>query len=70
MRETDSNVKDSNAIPDDALEALTRCLYPAIVAYYESDRGKCEFADWQAHRGIVALSGGEAEPDENIRLAG
>ena len=70
MRETDSNAKDSNAIPDDALEALARCLCPAIVAYFESDKGKCEFADWQTHRGIVVLPGGEAESDENTRLAG
>ena len=70
MRETDSNVKDSNAIPDDALEALARCLYPTMVAYFESDEGKCEFADWQAHRGIVVLPCGEAESDENFRLAG
>ena len=33
--------------PDHALEALARCLYPAITAYFESEAGKREFAEWK-----------------------
>ena len=34
--------------PADAIYALARCLYPAMVAYFESDDGQREFAEWQA----------------------
>jgi len=56
-----SNAKETNAtsgdaIPDDAIEALARMLYPAMVAYFESEIGKREFAEWQAQR---AKEGGQ-----------
>ena len=35
----------------DAIEALARCLYPAMVAYFESEEGQREFAEWQADKG-------------------
>ena len=70
MRVKEPNVKESNAIPDDALEALARCLYPAMVAYFESCDGKREFAEWQARMGIENLPGGMAKPDYDERLAG
>jgi len=38
--------------PADAINALARCLYPAMVAYFESDDGQRElFAEWQAAQG-------------------
>jgi hypothetical protein len=37
--------------PDEALEALARCLYPAIRSYFESEEGRREFAQWQESRG-------------------
>ena len=52
MRVNKSDNLISNEIPDDAFEALARCLYPAIVAYYDSDTGKREFAEWQTRKGI------------------
>ena len=36
--------------PDDALEALARCLYPQIVAFFESNEGKREFAEWKSQQ--------------------
>ena len=68
LRAKKADVKELSAIPDDALEALARCLYPAIVAYFESDEGKREFAEWQTCNGIENLSGGESKPE--IRFAG
>ena len=59
-----------HAIPDDALEALARCLYPSLVAFYESDAGRREFAEWQARRGIERLSGTEVESGQQLRRAG
>ena len=37
---------------DEAIQALARCLYPAIRSYFESEQGQREFAEWQAHQGI------------------
>jgi len=37
--------------PDGALEALARCLYPAMAAYFESDEGQRAFADWRKQGG-------------------
>jgi len=41
---------DKYSPPDDALEALARCLYPAMAAYFESEEGRREFAEWQARQ--------------------
>ena len=55
--------------PDDAVKALARCLYPAMVAYFESDEGKREFARWQAEKGAKAATGGEYAPVAEVRRA-
>ena len=34
--------------PDEALEALARCLYPMMVAFFESEEGQREFAEWKS----------------------
>ena len=71
MRVKEPNVKDENAIPDDALEALARCLYPMMVTFFESDEGQREFAEWQSRKNTEELPGGMAESDDKInRLAG
>ena len=70
MRVNEPNVNEVNAIPDDALEALARCLFPAIRSYFESDEGKREFAEWQSRNGVENLPGKEAKPDDKVRLAG
>ena len=36
--------------PDDALEALARCLLPAMRSYFESDMGRREYDDWRNSR--------------------
>jgi|GEM_PF-3946772 len=35
---------DGGTIPDDAIEALARTLYPAMVAFFESEEGQRKFA--------------------------
>ena len=70
MRVKDFNVTKASAIPDDALEALARCLYPVMVAFFESTEGKREFAEWQARESIENVPGRVAKFDETIRLAG
>ena len=70
LRVKDYNVKKANAIPDDALEALARCLYPMMVTFFESTEGKREFAEWKACESTENVPGGIAEPDEKVRVAG
>jgi len=70
LRVREPNVKKANAIPDDALEALARCLFPTMVAFFKSEEGKREFAEWQARESIENVPGGIAEPDEEVRVAG
>jgi len=47
--------------PADAINALARCLYPAMVAYFESDEGQREFAKWQATQGKANPPAGEGD---------
>ena len=34
-------------IPDHVIESLARTILPSIKAYYESEQGHKEFAEWQ-----------------------
>ncbi len=34
-------------IPPHKIEAIARCLLPDILAYYESEEGQREFAEWK-----------------------
>lgn len=38
------------SIPKRELEALARCLLPAIQEYFESAEGRREFAEWEAQQ--------------------
>ena len=55
--------------PDDAIKALARRLYPAMVAYFESDEGKREFARWQAEQGTREATSGESAQGGEVRRA-
>ena len=35
-------------IPQHQIEAIARCLMPDILAFYESEEGQREFAEWKA----------------------
>ena len=37
-------------IPDHVIESIARCILPSIQAYFESEEGKREFAEWKAER--------------------
>lgn len=39
-------INNSN-IPQYAIETVARCLLPDIIAYYESEEGQREFAEWK-----------------------
>lgn len=37
-------------IQDHELESLARCFLPDIIAFYESEEGQREFAEWKAEQ--------------------
>jgi len=37
-------------IPQYKIEAIARCIIPDILAFYESEDGQKEFAEWKAQR--------------------
>jgi hypothetical protein len=60
--------RDEYQPPADAIEALARCLLPAIRSYFESDEGQFEFADWQARQNTEQATGREVKSDEQVRF--
>ncbi len=41
---------NNSAIPQHQIEAIARCLLPDILAFYESEEGQREFAEWKKQR--------------------
>ena len=39
-------------IPQYQIEAIARCLMPDILAFYESEEGQREFAEWKKRREV------------------
>ena len=37
-------------IPQHQIEAIARCIMPDILAFYESEEGQREFAEWKAQK--------------------
>ena len=46
-----------HAIPNEAIEALARCLLPAMHSYFESEEGWREYAEWYWRKDIEELYG-------------
>jgi hypothetical protein len=42
--------RDEYPVPADAIEALARCLLPAIRSYFESDEGMAAFTEWKSRQ--------------------
>jgi len=49
LKEDRALTQKSN-IPEHELEAIARCVYPAIVEFFQSEEGKKEFAEWKAQQ--------------------
>ena len=39
-----------SGIPEHAIETVARCILPDIRAFYESEEGRREFAEWKARQ--------------------
>ena len=44
---------NNTGIPQYKIEAIARCLLPDIQAFYESEEGQREFAEWKAQQKIT-----------------
>ena len=40
-------------IPQYKIEAIARCLIPDILAFYESEEGQREFAEWKEQQQLL-----------------
>jgi hypothetical protein len=56
--------RDEYQPPADAIEALARCLFPAIRSYFESEEGKAAFAEWKSQQDTETHSA----PEEKTKL--
>ena len=43
-------------IPEYEIEKIARCLFPDILAFYKSEEGQKEFAEWKANQMSVTPS--------------
>jgi len=41
---------NNTGIPQHRIEAIARCILPDILAFYESEEGQREFAEWKAQQ--------------------
>ena len=41
---------NNTGIPQHRIEAIARCILPDILAFYESEEGQREFAEWKKQR--------------------
>ena len=42
----EKTINDEMNIPDYAIERIARCLLPAMQAFFESEEGQREYAEW------------------------
>ncbi len=41
---------NNTSIPEHAIEKFARCVFPDIQAFFETEEGQREFAEWQAEQ--------------------
>ena len=41
---------NNSDIPQHQIEAIARCIMPDILAFYESEEGQRDFAEWKKQR--------------------
>ena len=41
---------NNTTIPQREIEIIARCIFPDILAFYESEEGQREFAEWKAEQ--------------------
>ena len=41
---------NNTSIPQREIEIIARCIFPDILAFYKSEEGQREFAEWKAQQ--------------------
>ena len=41
---------NNTSIPQREIEIIARCIFPDILAFYESEEGQREFAEWKVQQ--------------------
>ena len=41
---------NNTSIPQREIEIIARCIFPDILAFYESEEGQRDFAEWKAQQ--------------------
>ena len=54
-------------IPQYKIEAIARCLMPDILAFYESEEGQREFAEWKKRREVEGQEDNRGEGQKGGR---
>ena len=47
---------NNSTIPQREIEIIARCIFPDILALYESEEGQREFAEWKAQQAEKAAA--------------
>ena len=47
---------NNSTIPQREIEIIARCIFPDILAFYESEEGQREFAEWKAQQAEKAAN--------------
>ncbi len=50
-------------IPDEVIESLARTLLPAIRAYFDSEEGQKEYAEWLKNKMKVQAAADTVKPE-------
>lgn len=43
---------NNSGIPQHEIEKIARCIFPGILAFYESKEGQREFTEWKRQRDL------------------
>ena len=62
--------KNTTVIPDHELDTLARAFLPAILAYYRTEEGQREFAEWQESRKQTQLNNENSKMNNSIDING
>ena len=44
---------NNSCLPDHEIEAIVRCIYPDIIAFYETEEGQRGFAAWMEKKRLT-----------------
>ena len=44
---------NNSSIPQHEIEKIARCIWPDILAFYQSEEGQWEFAEWKRQQEVL-----------------